>query len=142
MAREAKVGNAIHQVHGTTHVHPGAVQAERPARVLFSHGGSLRNCLLVEGSTGLIFDDGHSFSHEENIGIGPGFHCVNVQLSGWDLDFEKKDHHLDHIAVQIKDVVYDEESGNVKFDVEGFFRDKNGDDLFEWEVKYTILALG
>lgn len=78
----------------------------QPVRVLFSHGGTLTNCVLVEGSTGLIFDSGHKFSHEENRGIGLGFHCVNVQLSGWDLDFASKDHHIDHIAVQIRDVDY------------------------------------
>ncbi|MCZ6594466.1 MAG: hypothetical protein O6943_06065 [Bacteroidetes bacterium] len=63
-------------------------------------------------------------------------------MSGWDLNFANKDHHIDRIKVRISNVRYNETTGEVTFTVSGFYRDKNGDDDFEWEVWYTILALG
>ena len=37
---------------------------------------------------------------------------------------------------------YNPTSGELSFTVSGYYRDKNGDDDFTWEVWYTILALG
>lgn len=84
----------------------------------------------------------NTFSETFNIGIGTGFKCVNVQLSGWRLDYLNKDHHIDTVSVRISEVDYTEDTGNVSFKVSGAYRDKNGDDDFRWEVWWTILALG
>lgn len=131
----------VHDVHGVTHAHPRRVIPGQLDPRLFQHTGALTRCFIQQGSTGVHDDFGNSFSETFNFGIGPGFDCVNVQLAGWDLNFTSKDHHIDRVKVRINDVDYDETSGNVAFTVSGFYRDKNGDDDFQWEVWFTILAL-
>jgi len=140
--QQEKAGTLVHNVHGVTHNHPGRVVEAQLFPVAFHHHGALAQCLIQEGTTGEHDDFGNSFSETFNIGIGPGFECVNVQLSGWDLDFRSKDHHIDHIQVRISNIAYDGTTGNVSFRVSGFYRDKNGDDDFTWQVWWTILALG
>jgi len=143
MAQEETRGETIvHDVHGITHAHGARVVGARlfPGQIL--HTGGLTNCLLRYGTTGLHQDFGNDFSETFRVGIGPGFRCVNVQLSGWYLDFASKDHHIDTIQVRISDVAYNATTGEVTFTVRGYYRDKNGDDDFTWEVWYTILALG
>lgn len=49
-------------------------------------------------------------------------------ISGFHVDFQSKDHHLRDIGVMAKDGT-----------IEVFFEDKNGDDKFDWFVKYAIL---
>ena len=138
----------VEQQQGTLVQEARAAQvARRPARpMLFPlahiHTGGLRNCMIRTGTTGAHDDFGNSFSETFRVGLGPGYHCVNVQLSGWDLNFAKKDHNIDRIQVRIDGVTYNSGIGEVSFRVSGYFRDKNGDDDFTWEVWYTILALG
>jgi len=139
---EAKVSAVVHNVHGTTHVHETQLVAGRlfPGECL--HTGALTRCMVQSGTTGQRDDFGNSFSTDMTAAIGPGFQCVNVQLSGWDLNFVHKDHHIDRIQVRISNVNYNSATGGVSFRVSGFYRDKNGDDDFQWEVFFTILALG
>jgi hypothetical protein len=139
---EATTGRLVHDVHGISHAHPGRVVGAVLSPGEQRHHGGLTNCLLREGTTGLHQDFGNSFSETFRVGVGAGFRCVNVQLSGWDLNFVHKDHHIDRIQVRISNVSYNSSTGEVVFTVSGFYRDKNGDDDFEWEVWYTILALG
>ena len=139
---ETKAAKLVHDVHGITHVHAERVVGARLFPGVFGHTGGLTNCMVRTGTTGLHQDFGNSFSETFRVGLGPGFRCVNVQLSGWDLNFTHKDHHIDRIQVRISNVTYNATTGEVSFTVSGFYRDKNGDDDFEWEVWYTILALG
>jgi hypothetical protein len=132
---------AVHDVHGVRHEHERRVGAAR----LFPEAAaatSLSRCLLRNGTTGLNADFGNSFSGSFTIAIGTGFECVNVQLAGWHLDFTSSDHHINTIQVRISNVSYNVNTGGVSFTVSGFYRDVNGDDDFEWEVFFTILALG
>ncbi len=120
----------------------GRIEGARLFPVKFHHVGGLTQCLLRDGTTGLHQDFGNSFSETFRVGLGPGFRCVNVQLAGWYLDFAHKDHKIDTIQVRISNVTYNTTTGEVSFTVGGYYRDKNGDDDFEWEVWYTILGLG
>jgi len=139
---ETKVTTVVHDVHGVTHDHPGRVVGARLFPGAFQHTGGITNCLVRDGTTGQHEDFGNAFSETFRAGIGPGFRCVNVQLSGWNLDFESADHHIDTIQVRISNVAYNATTGEVSFKVTGSYRDKNGDDNFRWEVWYSILALG
>ena len=107
-----------------------------------THRGGLDSCEIVPGTTGLHDDFGNTFSERFTVGISTGFTCVNVQLSGWNLDFTSKDHHIDSVSVRISEIDYDKMNGDVTFLVNGTYRDKNKDDDFRWEVWYTVLALG
>lgn len=91
-------------------------------------------------STGRHLDGGGCFSQSFNRGVGTGYISANVQLSGWSLDYYSSDHHIDHAKVQISGVVYNRDTGNVSFTVQGCYDDKNDDDDFYWEVWYTILV--
>jgi hypothetical protein len=139
---ETKAAAAIHDVHALTHAHEAREIGARlfPGESL--HVGALTRCQVQSGTTGLRDDFGNFFSADMTAAIGPGFRCVNVQLAGWDLNFLHKDHHLDRIQVRISNVNYNPATGGVSFRVSGFFRDKNGDDDFQWEAFFTILALG
>lgn len=140
--QQATAATTVHDVHGVSHAHKDRLVGAQLFPSGFHHGGSITQCLVREGTTGLHDDFGNAFSENFNLGIGPGFDCINVQLSGWDLNFSSKDHHIDRVRVQITNVGYDAVSGNVSFTASGHYRDKNGDDDFQWEVWYTILALG
>ena len=140
--KRAKAGNTVADVHGITHVHADRSLGAQLFPGAFHTAGGLTNCFIRDGTTGSHQDFGNSFSETFRAGIGPGFDCVNVQLAGWDLNFTKKDHHIDRIRVRIHNVNYDPGTGEVSFTVSGHYRDKNGDDDFEWEVWFTILALG
>ncbi len=143
MAAQAAGTTGVQNVRGNTGVRPNpAAAGQLYPGPLFSHVGPLTRCELQGGTTGLRDDFGNAFESRETFGIGPGFHCVNVQLSGWKMDFSSKDHHIEHIQVRIKNVFYEPGTGSVTFTVSGVFRDKNGDDNFEWEVWFTILAIG
>ncbi len=143
MAKQAvEEGTEVHDVHGVTHGHLERVVGAQLFPGAFQHVGALTQCLIREGTTGAHDDFGNAFGETFNLGIGPGYDCVNVQLSGWDLNFAHKDHHIDRINVRISSVRYDRSTGNVSFRVSGIYRDKNGDDDFTWQVWYTVLALG
>jgi hypothetical protein len=135
---------AVHDVHGITHAHPNRVVGAQlfPDGTNLAVATNMTRCLLRYGTTGRHNDFGNSFSENFRVGIGTGFRCVNVQLAGWDLDFTNQDHHVDRIQVRIRNVSYNSSSGEVRFNVTGYYRDKNGDDDYHWEVWYTILGLG
>lgn len=103
--------------------------------------GGLSTCAIKHGDSGLRDDFGGSFSTTLSDSIGTGYNCVNVQLSGWYLDFLSKDHHIDTISVRFKDIHYDASSGGVSWTVVGNYQDKNYDDDYRWRVWWTILAL-
>jgi hypothetical protein len=143
MAQEdTSVAAVSHDVHGIRHAHEARVVGAKLFPGEFLHTGALTRCLVQSGTTGLRDDFGNSFSATMTAAIGPGFRCVNVQLSGWDLNFLHQDHHIDRIQVRISNVTYNATTGSVSFTVSGFYRDRNGDDDFQWEVFFTILALG
>ena len=102
---------------------------------------ALTRARIVSGSASGS-DFGDTFSKVQSVGIGPGYRAVNVQLSGWSLQYASEDHHIRTAAVRISNVQYNASTGNVTFTISGTYRDKNGDDDFNWAVYYTILALG
>jgi len=102
----------------------------------------LTRCLLRTGSTGVHEDFGNAFSETFRLGVGPGYRCVNVQLSGFNLTFRRDDHLLGKVEVRVHETSYDTDTGEVAFKVNGVFRDVNGDDEFTWNVDFTVLALG
>jgi hypothetical protein len=144
MAHEVMAGvTTVREVNGAAHVH----ERRRRAAVLYPGearhvGSAITSCLIRNGTTGLHEDFGNSFSETFALGIGPGFRCVNVQLAGWYLDYVNDDHHINTAQVRISNVTYNSTTGEVTFTVSGYYRDKNGDDDFTWEVWYTVLALG
>ena len=76
------VGPAAYRVHAAkpvaAQIHPGGVEHV---------GHDITQCSLQSGTTEEHQDFGNTFSETFNIGIGTGFTCVNVQLSGWRLDY-------------------------------------------------------
>jgi hypothetical protein len=102
----------------------------------------LTRCLLRSGSTAVHQDFGNAFAETFRLGVGPGYQCVNVQLSGFTLTFRNTDHPLHQVEVRIHETSYDSETGEVAFRVSGVFRDTGGKDEFTWNVDFTVLALG
>lgn len=96
---------------------------------------------LLPGDSGLVRDYGGGFNKQFRQYVGTGYAIVNVQLSGWYLDFVEQDHHINTIEVRLKDVNYDRRSGVVTWKVEGVYQDRNGDDDYYWRVWWTILAI-
>lgn len=90
--------------------------------------------------TGYFNDSGGSFTRSFNQYVGTGYMSANVQLSGWALDFDSGDHHIDRCQVLISDVTYNKNTGVVSFTVKGAYDDKNDDDNYVWRAWYTILA--
>jgi hypothetical protein len=102
----------------------------------------LSRCLLRSGSTAVHQDFGNAFAETFRLGIGPGYQCVNVQLSGFTLTFRNDDHPLQQVEVRIQETSYDPDTGEIAFLVNGAFRDTGGRDEFTWNVDFTVLALG
>ncbi|MGH2707226.1 MAG: hypothetical protein ACRDJF_03735 [Actinomycetota bacterium] len=105
---------------------------------------SLTKCLFRAGTTGRSSDFGNSFSKPFTVPIGLGFRrdCVSVLLMGWDLDFARADHQLNQIKVRIGGVSYNPANGGVSFTVSDNYLDENGDDGFNREAFFGIVAVG
>ena len=135
-------GTRVVEAGERTAVHSVAAAPATMHPLVLRRQGGLDRCLVRTGTTGRHDDFGNTFSERFTAGIGTGYDCVNVQLTGWDLSYLRGDHHIEAAGVRISDVRYDRSRGTVSFLVSGRYRDDNGDDDFRWEVWYTILAFG
>ena len=126
------------------HAHPAAAldpaKIEPSGETELAVAAAMTNCRVREVTTGRLMDFGHSFAWSRWIWMGTQYSCFNVQLSGWDLDFLHSDHHIDHIKVRARKS--GQSGGWVRVTVDGYYRDKNGDDDFYYQVWVTVLGIG
>lgn len=97
---------------------------------------------LLEGDTGRhkVYG-GDEFTEIIQVKIDPGYQMVNVQMSGWDLNFSGDDgDKVDRICMKIIDTDYNPSSGQLRFKINGSYQNPGEDLMFRWQVWFSILA--
>lgn len=126
----------------------------------------ITNVVVMNGEQHGRSRTGHFHLIVDHKEIVQGLRAVNVQLSGWNLNLKNPDKHqsrgskqrtLDHIWLQLSNVRYESDSGQISFRLDGhchgFDSDvddpkhqgrhtagESTDDDFEWSVFYTIVG--
>ena len=107
----------------------------------FTSTAALADAQQYTYNVGSTFDSGATFSKTITRQIGPGWSFVNVQLNGFSFDFRYDDHHIDRTMMFIDSTSYNPYTGLVSFRIHGAYDDKNNDDDYYWDGRYTILAM-
>jgi predicted transglutaminase-like cysteine proteinase len=63
-----------------------------------------------------------------------------VLLAGWRFDFTSEDHHINKIALNIGDIVFNKNAGEVKWKTRVTYADKNFDDNYRYQYSFIILG--
>ena len=107
----------------------------------FTSTAALADAREFTYEVGDIFDSGGAFSKTFTRYIGPGWSLVNVQLNGFSFKFEGGDHHIDRVMMFVDNTSYNAGTGYLSFRIQGAYDDKNNDDDYYWDGRYTILAM-
>src|SRR3954452_4114225 len=97
----------------------------------------LDSCSIRTGATQLAV--GKGFGQIVELELEKGLESVNVQLSGFSIEFVGGDEDLRATDVGVGPVTYDRETGHLSFELFATF-DSSGD--YRTQAFYTVLALG
>lgn len=97
---------------------------------------------LAEGNSPLIASPGGRASRPDSHTAPElvGWSDATVVLTGWGLDYDDGDHHVQEIGVRLVNVTYDRAAGTVSWTAEASLTDDNGDDAYHWSYEWQIIA--
>lgn len=110
-----------------------------------TQAGAVSRVIELEGRTGIRAETENSFRKQFEVilpSAGAPYSCANVQLFGWDLDYNIDHDDLHRLGIRIEDVILDPTSNKVVFTVAGRFQAHGHTYDFNWEAMFRIVAFG